>query len=399
MKERKISATYIYTLAGKILKNGIVVLEEQGTILDVIDTNGELSEIEGLEYYSGILCPGFVNAHCHLELSHLKDKIAPKQGLAAFIKQIFFQRKQNEALQDEAIKKADRNMYLNGIVAVGDISNGTTSLETKELSNIYYHTFIECFGFSKERAQRAMEYAGFVSYLCDAGKLSWSITAHASYSVSDALWELILAKTLEKNSTLSVHHQESKEEDKMFAHQDGELIAHYRDNLKIDVSSWHPTALTSTEAILQKIPSSVPLLLVHNTYLTEEHLTMLKSMRQTNNTFWAACPNSNLYIEGCLPEYKKLKDSKLNVCIGTDSLASNHQLSILEEMKTIAENYANISLEELLTWGCKNGARALSIDDWAGTIEKGKKPGLNLITGIDLKTLQLSKNAKLKKLS
>ena len=138
----------------------------------------------------------------------------------------------------------------------------------------------------------------------------------------------------------------------MFAHQDGELIAHYRDNLKIDVSSWHPTALTSTEAILQKIPSSVPLLLVHNTYLTEEHLTMLKSMRQTNNTFWATCPNSNLYIEGCLPEYKKLKDSKLNVCIGTDSLASNHQLSILEEMKTIAENYANISLEELLTWGC-----------------------------------------------
>ena len=122
-------------------------------------------------------------------------------------------------------------------------------------------------------------------------------------------------------------------------------------------------------------------------------------MRQTNNTFWVTCPNSNLYIEGCLPEYKKLKDSKLNVCIGTDSLAPNHQLSILEEMKTIAENYANISLEELLTWGCKNGARALSIDDWAGTIEKGKKPGLNLITGIDLKTLQLSKNAKLKKLS
>jgi hypothetical protein len=57
MKERKISATYIYTLAGKIIKNGIVVLDEQGTILDVIDTNGELSEIEGLEYYSGILCP------------------------------------------------------------------------------------------------------------------------------------------------------------------------------------------------------------------------------------------------------------------------------------------------------------------------------------------------------
>jgi len=147
MKLRKISSTYVFTLAGKPIKNGIVVADERGTIVDVVDVCGDVSEIEGVEYYSGILCPGFVNTHCHLELSYLKDRIPEHTGLPNFLKQIALLRNSDEEFQLLAARQADHFMWKSGIVAVGDTSNNSLPLEVKEKSKLYYHTFIECFGF------------------------------------------------------------------------------------------------------------------------------------------------------------------------------------------------------------------------------------------------------------
>jgi cytosine/adenosine deaminase-related metal-dependent hydrolase len=398
MKPRRISASYVYTLTGKPLKNGIVSIDEAGIIHDIVDTGGELIETEGLEHYSGILCPGFVNAHCHLELSHLKGKIEEGLQLPDFLKQIFLLRNEEEAVQLKAMQQADRMMWLNGIVAIADVTNGSLSLEVKEQSNIFYHTFIECFGFLPERAPRAMEYAGFVGYLYDAAGLPYSITPHAPYSVSEELWELIDQKAKEKQHILSVHHQESEEEDRMFMDKSGRLIDHYTNNLKLDTNFWQPTKRSSTEKILEKISPGTGLLLVHNTFLDADKLKMVSENRSPGNTFFVTCPNANFYIEKRLPDYGLLRNSGFPVCIGTDSLASNRSLSILDEMKLISEKSSEIPLEELLVWACSNGAKAMKIDGWAGRIEKGKRPGLNLITGIDYKTMKLTTKSKVKKL-
>lgn len=398
MKLRKISASYVFTLAGEPLKNGIVVVDQSGVIHEVIDTKGELRETEGLEHYAGILCPGFVNTHCHLELSHLKGKIDRGLFLPEFLKQIFLLRNNDEEIQLQAMRQAERLMRMNGIVAIGDISNGSLSLEVKEQNNIYYHTFIECFGFLPERAPRAMEYAGFVSYLYDAAKLPYSITPHAPYSVSEPLWDLIVQKATENHYVLSIHHQESEEEDRMFLDKSGGLIDHYSTNLKLDTSFWIPTGSSSTEKILDKVPTEIDILLVHNTFLTEEKLHFIKEKRSVENTYFVTCPNANLHIENRLPDYFLLKKSGFPVCIGTDSFASNHTLSILDEMMAIQEKYSEISIEELLNWACINGAKALKIDGWAGSIENGKKPGINLITGVDLKTMRFTPRSTIKKI-
>ena len=83
-----------------------------------------------------------------------------------------------------------------------------------------------------------------------------------------------------------------------------------------------------------------------------------------------------------------------NIVLGTDSLASNDQLSILEEMKTLQKNFPDIALTEMLQWATINGARALQMDDQLGSFEKGKKPGIVLVEGLDNTALSKISTAK-----
>jgi cytosine/adenosine deaminase-related metal-dependent hydrolase len=99
--------------------------------------------------------------------------------------------------------------------------------------------------------------------------------------------------------------------------------------------------------------------------------------------FWATCPNANLYIENRLPEYRRFTEARAQVCIGTDSLTSNWQLNILEEMKTILRYQSYLDFETVLQWATINGAKALGFDNELGSIEAGKTPGLVWIQNME----------------
>jgi len=395
---RKISATYIFPGNQPPLKNGILVCEDDGTVVDLIDTGARLHEQAGLEQYSGILVPGFVNAHCHLELSHLKEKIPEKTGLGGFLGTINKLRNSEVENQEEAMKHANFEMKHAGIVAVGDVSNSYASLETKRTSKIFYHTFIEAFGFHPSRAEKAFFYAEFVESMFREFGLPASVTPHSAYSVSELLFQKIMKKALAENTILSVHNQESQAETEFFLKGTGPVFHHLSQTLALDVSHWQPTRKSSLEYSLSFIPKENPLLLVHNTFTSPEDIQLLKNQRNMENTFLVLCANANLYIENQLPPVPLFQQEKLNICLGTDSLASNHMLSVLQEMITLQNHFPEIRLQELVEWGCLNGARALGLNDLFGSFGPGKKPGINLITGADLQALKLTENSKVKRL-
>ena len=395
---RKIAATYIFPGNQPPIKNGILTCSSDGTIVDISGNNEKITEQSGLEFYSGILVPGFVNTHCHLELSHLKGKIEAKTGIGGFIKQINQLRNQETENTEKAIQAADRKMWAAGTVAVGDISNSTLTLETKRSSKIYYHTFIESFGFHPSRAERAFDYAQFVQFQFKEKGLSNCIVPHSPYSVSKPLFEKIMANAVAEKSILTIHNQESKSEDEFFKNGDGAILNHLQNNLGIDTSHWEPTGKSSLISILPYLPAENQLLLVHNTFTKKEDLMELKKIRSMDNTFFVLCPNSNLYIENQLPPFPLFKVENLNVCIGTDSLASNRELSVLAEMITIQLNFPELKLEELIKWASINGAKALQIENQFGSFEVGKNPGVNLISGIDFKTMKLTEKSKVKRL-
>ena len=395
---RKIAATYIFPGNQPPIKNGILTCSSDGTIVDISGSNEKITEQSGLEFYSGILVPGFVNTHCHLELSHLKGKIEAKTGIGGFIGQINQLRNQETENTEKAIQAADRKMWAAGTVAVGDISNSTLTLETKKCSKIFYHTFIESFGFHPSRAERAFDYAQFVQFQFKEKELSNCIVPHSPYSVSKPLFEKIMANAVAEKSILTIHNQESKSEDEFFKNGVGAILNHLQNNLGIDTLHWEPTGKSSLISILSYLPAENQLLLVHNTFTEKEDLEELKKIRSMDNTFFVLCPNSNLYIENQLPPFPLFREENLNICLGTDSLASNRELSVLAEMITIQFNLPELKLEELIQWASINGAKALQIENQFGSFEVGKNPGVNLISGIDFKTMKLTEKSKVKRL-
>jgi len=124
---RKISANYVYSSQTGFLKNGILILNNEGEVIELKANSNPNTEESGTEFYNGILCPGFINAHCHIELSHMHHQIPEGQGLDKFILSVISTRKSDENEIQLAIAKADEEMRKEGIVAVGDISNKTDS--------------------------------------------------------------------------------------------------------------------------------------------------------------------------------------------------------------------------------------------------------------------------------
>jgi cytosine/adenosine deaminase-related metal-dependent hydrolase len=132
------------------------------------------------------------------------------------------------------------------------------------------------------------------------------------------------------------------------------------------------------------------LILVHNVCTAEKDIEFIKTQNAKHKTFFCLCPNANLYITDTLPDVNKFIEHRCEIVLGTDSLASNDQLCILEEMKTLQKNFPGLKLSTLLQWATINGARALQKENILGSFEKGKQPGIVLIEGLE--NMQTNKN-------
>lgn len=369
-------ADYVYPINADPIKNGVVTIDETGKIIEV--SSQPTQATNSIEQLSGILCPGFVNMHSHLELAHLKGKIPPDCGLIEFIKSVQKIRQADTAEATDAAQKADAEMYDNGIVAVGDIANSNLSLDIKANSKIHYHTFIELFGFLPQNAEETFERG--LKLLKEFKPQSCSITTHAPYSVSKELFKLIKEYCEKENNLLSIHNQECEDENKLYRYKTGDFLDLY-ESMGVDISYFKPQARNSLQTVIPLLSNKQKILLVHNTFTNLKDIYFIKRFdRQIN---WCFCPNANRYIEGRLPKIELFMEQGFNITLGTDSLASNTKLCLLNEMRLIQEQLPSITLEKLLQWATINGAEFLGIHDDKGTLEAGKTPGLNLLTGLD----------------
>lgn len=388
---RRLSANYICTINQPPLKNGIIEVSQEGVIKKVIDTGGELKESRNLEFFNGVITPGFINSHCHLELSYLKGKITKKKGLPGFLEGIIKNREAKDHVILNSIKIYDSEMKRQGIVAVGDISNTDQTVTIKKESKIYYHTYIESIGL-KDNALEILKKSKRLQKSFSNNGLDCSIVPHAPYSVSKELFQYIKELAERQNSIITIHNQESNSEKEMFVSGTGDLINIFKKS-GIDMGSFKSTGKNSISSILDLLPGQNHIIFVHNTFSTKEDVELVN--QHFENAYWCLCPSSNLNLENQLPDldiFKKLS----RVTLGTDSLASNDSLSILEEMKVINQYDPGISFGKLLEWATINGARALKIDDQFGSLEIDKTPGINLITDFDFDKMQISAKSEVK---
>lgn len=385
---KRFSANYVIPINGRPIKNGIIETDDIGTILEVYDFGGEMRELAHTQFLNGVLVPGLINMHVHLELSWMNSLQKPTNGLPSFIEQMI--KKQNPPDAAKLMAEADDFMFRRGIVGACDISNTEQSIDVKRNSKIRYHTMVEVSGLKTENAAKRLETITDLLDKFKAAGLSASIAPHAPYSVSNALWEL-LQKELNQQ-VVSIHNQESESENEMFIAGTGKLIETFR-SLQIIDSQWKPTTKTSLHSVLKYLQNT-KLLLVHNTFTSNADIAQLLQTKP-NDTGIVFCPSSNLHIEEKLPNIELFKKSNLPLMLGTDSTASGKSLSLLDEM-LILQEYCNVSFEETLCWSTQNAAKFMDWHD-LGTFETGKRPGINLISHFDFDNFKLKPNSTIRR--
>lgn len=357
-----------------MLQGHVLIINNDGTIENIVP---EAEAGQGIQACDGIISPGFVNSHCHLELSHMKGIVPEHTGLIEFLLDIISKRNHGEDNILQAIENAENEMLQNGIVAVGDISNTTNTIAQKAKNNLLYYNFIEALGWNPDQAQQSFQRIALVynDFKTKLKTQQTSIVPHAPYTVSNALWQLLQQGFV--GNTISIHNQETPAENELFVHGTGGFLKLYN-ALSLDNTHFQPTGKTSLQSYIPSLSAAKNVILVHNSTTTQDDMLFAHANinQPEHQLYYCLCPNANLYIENTLPPVDHLIKNNCKIIIGTDSLASNHELNILSEIRTLHENFTEVPLQTLLQWATINGAEALQLQDTIGSFDTGKKPGV-----------------------
>ena len=379
MSVRRIAASYVYTVDSEPIRNGYVEYDDaDGTILSV----GKCAD--GEDVLPSAVVPGFVNAHCHVELSHLHGKFRKGTGMAGFIDQI------NE-LRDwagydvkvELTRKWMDKMWNDGVSAMADISNDDSSFEVKKSHPMYTRTFLEVFGSEPEMCEGVMADVSDLNQKARKAGIDAAPTPHSCYTMSPQLLSASAAAGLE-SGFLSYHSQESQEEEDLLMSGSGAM---YENRKRSGMSTPPVTGESSLKYFIERLSAASPapydqnILLVHNVCLKQDDIDALKKVME--NPYFAICPLSNIFIHNALPPVGLMRENGLAIALGTDSLSSNDDLDIVKELVCLHEAFPDVPMDEMLEWACLNGARFLKKDDMLGSLTPGKKPGIVLVENMD----------------
>lgn len=318
----------------------------------------------------GVILPGLVNAHCHLELSHLAGldrSIAG--GLVPWVEALTAQR---GAAAEEAVRaaarRAIRQLESTGTVAVGDVSNGLRHLDLLEASGLRAVVFYELIGFDPARADAILAGADEVLSLWRKSPLRTQVrvAAHAPYSVSPALFAGIAAR----GGPASLHLAESPAESRFVAQGDGEwrrfLDGRGLGAVPFDARGASPVAYVDGLGALR--PGTV---CAHCVQVDHADCATLAA----RGVFVALCPRSNRALAAGTAPVPRLLAAGVRLCLGTDSLASAPTLDLMEEMALLQAQFPELDSAEIVRMATAGGAAALGFDD-LGAVRPGASAAL-----------------------
>ena len=355
-------AKYVMSNSRTIIENGAVAI--QGSqIVDVgrylaIQNSGTAPIYDLGE---AVLMPGLVNAHAHLDLTSSADSVQRTPKFTDWILQIVGKR--TPLTIEPSVREGVQQSLAGGATTVGDIDGTGNSAQILRDTPIRKVVFFEVLGFSGERTATGL--ARLATYLASPpvpdSLLTPALSPHAPYSTSaDIYRECVMS-----NLPVCTHIAETKEELEFLSRGTGAFLD-YLEAFGISTAEWSPPQLTpvqyiGTLGILRKNS-----LLAHCNYLTDTDVAMLAE----SGASVVFCPRSHHYFYHTDHPVAQLIEKGINVAIGTDSLASNWSLSLLDELRFLARTQPYIRPETLLDMVTYNGAKVLGLAQ-VGRLEKG----------------------------
>ena len=357
-----INASHIVTLEGPILKDHSILVENG--IIQAIAPHKELSSDACVDLPNTILLPGLVNCHCHLELSKLPEPLPYPGSFVGWIDQLTRLKLQmSPADIDEAIAVGIRQLMEGGTTTVADHLSVSTSPKTLMESSLDGIAYVEVLGLEEKRAEYFYEEA-LEKLKMKNEKFKIIATPHATYS----LLPEVFSKLISTHTPLSIHIAESAEEYLLFKENRGPLLEF------LQRKGQAPATLGETPVQYLERLKLLPQhgMAIHANYLEEEDIAILNEHQMSV----VHCPGSHVYFDHDRFPLGLLQDGAINVALGTDSLASNNSLSMLEQMRLALDHYAELTPETVLKMATINGAKALGKEKEIGSIKIGKRANL-----------------------
>jgi cytosine/adenosine deaminase-related metal-dependent hydrolase len=367
MREREpsiwsLTARFIFPVDGPPLEAGIVVIKGD-RLLAIERKNSRKADIE---LGNVAVIPGLVNAHTHLDLSGLRGRVAFTGNFTDWLRTVIQHRRTMKVDDVQSAFQAGINeCLLTGTTLVGDISGMGLSWRALEAASLRAVVFYELLGLTKERATQAWaEAQTWLAVRQATPNCRPGLSPHAPYSVRASLFESAAHTSL----PLSIHLAETQEELGLLKDHDGP----FREFL-LDMGVWDKHGLAKgVSEVIQMNAKVQNLLLIHGNYLdTQADLPPCSTV--------VYCPRTHAYFGHSPHPFRELLARGVRVALGTDSLASNPDLDLLEEVRFLSKNFPEVPAQTLLRMATLNGAAALGWDNETGSLTPGKSADLVVV--------------------
>jgi aminodeoxyfutalosine deaminase len=362
------------------LADGAVVIDADGVVVDVGAATDLLPRHAGLavERIRGVVFPGLVNAHTHIELSSMRGKVPGGHGFVAWVDRLITTRSEVMPEEDtDGIARGIDELASSATVAVGDVTNSLAAVRALAQRGIGGCVFHEVFGLDRAMVLRRIE-----GLRAEAEErvptwpgtdLVYAPAPHTLYTLHPDAARALLESASQRGLRTTLHLAEHAGERRAVEHGDGPVPDWLERRLKQRPEPPRRPLFDLAADVGALRPNVV---LVHLADARPDELERVAA----SGAPVVFCPRSNLYIEGRLPPLLAARSAGIEPALGTDSLASNTSLDVLAEARALADRFPNVPTWELVKMATWNGARALGRED-LGRIARGARPGIFCVDG------------------
>lgn len=362
------------------ISDGAVVVDAGGEVIDVGRASDVLPRHEGasVERVRGVVFPGLVNAHTHVELSAMRGRVPGGRGFVPWVEGLITTRQ--ETMDEEsatAVDDAVEELVRTATVAVGEVTNSLAAVWPLARRGIGGCVFHEVFGQDRDAVLRRVE--GLKAELDErlpswpSRDLSYAPAPHTLYTTHEDAIRALLESAKRHGTLTSLHIAEHAQERRAVENGDGPVPEWLGARAK-QWPIWPKVPLFDYADRLGALSPMV--LLVHLTEARPDELARIAA----KGAPVVMCPRSNLFIEMKLPPLLAVLEAGIEPALGTDSLASNASLDVLAEAKAFADRFPGVAPTALFKMATWNGARALGRTD-LGRFAKGARPGVFAVDG------------------
>jgi cytosine/adenosine deaminase-related metal-dependent hydrolase len=358
---------------GAPVMDGAVVVDEGCEIRDVGPAAEVLPRHAGLavERVRGVVLPGLVNAHTHLELSALRGCVPGGAGFVPWVEQLIGVRNEVQPESDApAVERAVEELDAWGTVGVGEVTNSLAAVGALARRGLVGCVFHEVFGVERGPLQERV--AALPRMLEErlgtwpTPELTYAPSPHTLYTTHADVIRQLVRQGAERGLRLSLHLSEHPSERRFLETGDGPIAGWYETRLRLrrDLLEW---------------PGQSPVAFAVAVHLTDARPEELELVARRGSPV-VLCPRSNLFIETRLPPLLAMRAAGITPGLGTDSLASSASLDVLAEARALSDRFPSVPASELVSMATWGSARALGRRD-IGRVATGARPGLFAVDG------------------